>query len=60
MSKIYPKKEVNMANCKELYLFLFNKITDAVNELESRNYGRVRDILLSAQQEAEEMYLQDK
>ena len=43
---------------EKMYLFLFNKIT--VNELESRNYGRVRDILLSAQQEAEEMYLQDK
>mgnify|MGYP002552631029 CR=1 FL=1 len=45
MSKIYPKKEVNMANCKELYLFLFNKITDAVNELE-KNSGTQFDPVL--------------
>ena len=34
------------------YFALFNAVTDAVNTLE-----RIRDLLLSAQQEAEELFM---
>ena len=36
------------------YFALFNAVTDAVNALE-----RVRELLLSAQQEAEELFLEE-
>ena len=42
---------------KELYFHLFNQITDALEEMERQNFGRSRDILIRAQQEAEEVYL---
>ena len=42
---------------KELYFHLFNQITDALAALEKQNYGEARDILIHAQQEAEETYL---
>ena len=42
---------------KNLYFHLFNQITDALAALEKQNYGEARDILIRAQQEAEETYL---
>ena len=42
---------------KNLYFHLFNQITDALEAMEKQNYGEARDILLRAQQEAEERYL---
>ena len=42
---------------KNLYFHLFNQITDALAALEKQNYGEARDILMRAQQEAEERYL---
>ena len=42
---------------KNLYFHLFNQITDALEALEKQNYGEARDILIRAQQEAEERYL---
>ena len=42
---------------KNLYFHLFNQITDALEEMEKQNFGQVRDILIRAQQEAEETYL---
>ena len=42
---------------KNLYFHLFNQITDALEEMERQNFGRSRDILIRAQQEAEERYL---
>ena len=42
---------------KNLYFHLFNQITNALEAMEKQNYGEARDILIRAQQEAEERYL---
>ena len=42
---------------KKMYLTLFNAITGAIQNLEWKNYGRAKDILIQAQQEAEEIYI---
>lgn len=39
----------------KLYLFLFNRITDAIEESRSGNVETVRQILINAQIQAEEM-----
>ena len=43
-----------MANYDKMYSLLFNAITDA---LEKQNLGDAKDILISAQQKAEEIYI---
>ena len=42
---------------RKMYLVLFNAITDAVQSLNHQNIGRAKDILIQAQQEAEEIYI---
>ncbi len=42
---------------EKMYYHLFNAITDALNALEQRDYGHAEDLLKTAQQEVEEMYL---
>ena len=42
---------------KNLYFHLFNQITDALEALEEQNFGKVREILIRAQRDAEETYL---
>lgn len=42
---------------KELYYMLFNCITDAIDDLESLNFGTAKARLIAAQQETEEHYL---
>lgn len=49
-----------MDSYREMYLCLFNAITDALRELEGQRVGSAADILKSAQQRAEEMYLSDE
>lgn len=46
-----------MDSYKKPYLTLFNAVTDALKELNAKNYGRVEDILCQAQQDAEERFL---
>ena len=46
-----------MPDYETMYFHLFNRVTDAVRELEKQNYGNAKDILIKAQQEAEEDYL---
>lgn len=41
-----------------LYLRLFNAVTDALAELEQQNVGRAREILIAAQQQAEERIME--
>ena len=41
-----------------LYHLLFNAITDALSAMEQWNYGTAKTILLSAQQRAENGYLE--
>ena len=40
-----------------LYFHLFNQITDALQAIDAQNYGAAKDILIRAQQDAEERYL---
>ena len=48
-----------MSDYKNLYFFLF-KITDAIEEIEAQNFGKAKDVLQLAQQEAEERYVNDE
>lgn len=43
---------------QEMYFALFQAITNALEEIERRNYGRAEELLRRAQIEAEERYLQ--
>ena len=45
---------------KKLYFRLFNAVTDALQAMEQQNYGQASTILISAQQETEEMYLEEE
>ncbi len=42
------------------YYILFNAATDALRAMESQNYGLARDILIRAQQDAEEYFLEER
>ena len=46
-----------MPDYKKMYLLLFNAITDALENLSDNNYGAARDLLIAAQQQAEELYI---
>ena len=43
---------------KKLYFHLFNAATDAIEAIEQQNYGQASAILIAAQQETEEMYME--
>ena len=42
---------------EKLYHLLFNAITDALKQMEQQNYGSAKDLLITAQQKAEEIYM---
>ena len=42
---------------EKLYHLLFNAITDALKQMESQNYGDAEELLVAAQQKAEEIYI---
>ena len=42
---------------ENLYHLLFNAITDALEQMESQNFGTAKETLITAQQEAEELYM---
>ena len=44
-------------NYEKLYHLLFNAITDALEQMEQQNYGTAKEALITAQQEAEEIYM---
>ena len=44
-------------NYKELYIYLFNQITDAIRLLDAGKYAQARSLLVCAQQYAEEKYI---
>lgn len=48
-----------MSNYKAMYYKLFAETVHALEEIEKRNYGIAEDILISAQQATEEMFLAD-
>lgn len=41
---------------KKLYLFLFGRVSEALNELERLNFGRAGELLRAAQNDCEEQY----
>lgn len=47
-------------NDAQLYHLLFNAITDAIEAIRKLNYGQALEILVQAQQDSEEGYLQRK
>ena len=49
-----------MENYQKMYSTLFNAITDALAQIENQNYCDAKDILISAQQKAEELYITAK
>lgn len=48
-----------MMDYQRLYTCLFNALTDALEAMENQNFGTAKSILVRAQQDAEEMYLED-
>ena len=44
-------------NYEKLYHLLFNALTDALEQMEQQNYGTAKETLITAQQEAEEIYM---
>lgn len=46
-----------MIDYQRLYKLLFNAVTDAIRCIESGEYGQARDILVSAQQSTEDIYI---
>ncbi len=44
---------------KEMYYRLFNAITDAIQDLQARNYGQALDLLKQAQADTEAMYMEN-
>lgn len=43
---------------KKMYLHLFNAITDALEQIIARDYNRAAEILISAQQWGEDLYIE--
>ena len=46
-----------MPEYSHLYSALFNAITDALRQIDAQNFGTAKDLLIRAQQEAEEAYI---
>ena len=46
-------------NLPTYYTGLFNAVTDAIEALEQQNFGLAKDILIKAQQDAEELVLDE-
>ena len=48
-----------MPDYQKLYTLLFNAITDALEAMDRQNFGTAKDLLIHAQQEAEERYIDE-
>ena len=46
-----------MTDYQKLYTTLFNAVTDALEHMEVPNYGDAKELLISAQQKTEEIYI---
>ena len=47
-----------MPDYEKMYHLLFNAITDALEQMEKQNLGSAKDLLTSAQQKTEEIYME--
>lgn len=48
-----------MEHLPTYYTYLFNAVTDAIQALEEKNYEKVKELLVLAQQESEEIWIND-
>ena len=46
-----------MENSPKYYTLLFNAVTDAIEDIDQKNFGAARARLVKAQQDAEDAYL---
>ena len=46
-----------MEDYRKMYLLLFNAVTSALEQLEKQNLGEAKDLLITAQQKAEKIYI---
>ena len=46
-----------MEDYQKMYTTLVNAVTDALEKIETQNYGDAKDLLIAAQQQAEEIYI---
>ena len=49
-----------MPDYKKMYLHLFNHVSDALESLEQQNFGQAKEILVAAQQQAEDEYVESE
>ena len=47
-----------MENYQKMYLLLFNAITDSIESMEKLDFGNAKELLIQAQQRAEELFIQ--
>ncbi len=40
-----------------MYTTMFNAVTDALNMIQAKNYDAARELLIAAQQKAEDIYI---
>ena len=45
-------------NYEKMYHLLFNAITDALEQMEKQHLGSAKDLLTTAQQKTEEIYME--
>ena len=45
-------------NYEKMYHLLFNAITDALEQMVKQNHGSAKDLLTTAQQKTEEIYME--
>ena len=46
-----------MTDYQKMYTTLFNAVTDALEKMEVQNYDDAKELLISAQQQTEEIYI---
>lgn len=49
-----------MENLPKYYTRLINGVTDALEALKEQNYGTAQELLIKAQQDAEELFIQQE
>ena len=47
-----------MENYQKMYLLLFNAITDSIECIERLDFGKAKELLIRAQQNTEEIFMQ--
>ena len=47
-----------MTDYQKMYTLLFNAITDALEQMEKQNLGSAKELLTTAQQKTEEIYME--